>query len=346
MATRVVQAETDHAVVPAGRREITTAEQPESNVLAELTVKEVVARHAKIQAVINDVLNEGVDYGIVPGTSRIVDGKETAKPTLFKSGAEKLATTFLFDAEFDNTLTYDGDHLTVTSYCTLYHIPTGRRVGSGSAICSTRESKYAYRFSSLKCPNCHKETLIHTKKDPVNWWCNSYRGGCSENFKADDGRITNQERGQVANDKLPDQYNTIIKMAEKRAKVGAIIGATGASEFVTQDLEDLADNGVIVDAGTTQTKPADDAGEKKSDTKKEKKTSTKAASDGDQPKAGLTDEQVAEFKKTCEELDFDPEEVLGSYQAHDKTIKEIKDLSQGMFAHFQKAAETRRQGNQ
>lgn len=37
-----------------------------------------------------------------------------------------------------------------------------------------------------------------------------------------------------------DVVNTLQKMAQKRAFVGAIIAATGASDFFTQDLEDLA----------------------------------------------------------------------------------------------------------
>lgn len=37
----------------------------------------------------------------------------------------------------------------------------------------------------------------------------------------------------------PDLLNTLQKMAQKRAYVGAIIIATGASDFFTQDLEDV-----------------------------------------------------------------------------------------------------------
>ncbi len=36
-----------------------------------------------------------------------------------------------------------------------------------------------------------------------------------------------------------DQINTIQKMAQKRSLVGAVLIATGATEFFTQDLEDL-----------------------------------------------------------------------------------------------------------
>lgn len=36
-----------------------------------------------------------------------------------------------------------------------------------------------------------------------------------------------------------DQLNTLMKMAQKRALVGAVIVATGASDFFTQDIEDM-----------------------------------------------------------------------------------------------------------
>lgn len=42
------------------------------------------------------------------------------------------------------------------------------------------------------------------------------------------------------NPNLPDVYNTILKMAQKRAKVAAVLNGTAASDVFTQDLEDMA----------------------------------------------------------------------------------------------------------
>ncbi len=359
MSNRVVTPEPekdDRALATRNAAQISTLAAPESNELATISIAEMKGRFRKIQEAINDVLKDGVDYGIVPGTSRKdAQGNEIAKPSLYKAGAEKLATLFLFDAEFDNNLTYDGDHLTVTSYCTLVHIPTGRRVGSGSAICSTRESKYAYRLAGLKCPSCGKETLGHTKRSPTDWWCNSYKGGCSANFPGDDPKITGQERGQIANDKLPDQYNTVIKMAEKRAKVGAIIGATGASEFVTQDLEDLADNGVITGTDTgSGASEAKKGGTDPSDTKKGPETKAKggrkgtsgAASNGKStmPSDLITEDDVNDMKLTCEILETDSEELLDFYRSANAEakarIKSFSDFTPAELAHFHKSSES------
>jgi hydroxymethylpyrimidine/phosphomethylpyrimidine kinase len=50
--------------------------------------------------------------------------------------------------------------------------------------------------------------------------------------------IANQKTGLIPNSEIFDQINTIQKMAQKRSLVGAVLIATGASKFFTQDLED------------------------------------------------------------------------------------------------------------
>jgi hypothetical protein len=50
---------------------------------------------------------------------------------------------------------------------------------------------------------------------------------------------------RIANPNVVSMKNTIMKMAQKRAFVGAILVATGASEFYTQDIEDMEMNGKV-----------------------------------------------------------------------------------------------------
>lgn len=52
-----------------------------------------------------------------------------------------------------------------------------------------------------------------------------------------EGTCTNMERKFKSRD-AADMMNTIMKMSQKRAYVGAVIQATSASEFFTQDIED------------------------------------------------------------------------------------------------------------
>jgi len=166
-----------------------TIRQP-GNEPMELSINEIKAQIQKIQEVMRQVMQNGEHFGVIPGTN---------KPTLLKAGAEKLCLTFRLDPQYDSTERCDGDHLTVKSKCSLFHIVTGRRIGSGEGSCSTKESKYAYR------------------RTPT---------------------------GKITNDNLADQWNTVLKMANKRALVAAVLNATAASDIFTQeDLEGMADSG-------------------------------------------------------------------------------------------------------
>lgn len=198
----------------------------------ELTVEEVLAQADKIKQAMHKAMEQDVHFGTIAGTP---------KPTLFKAGAEKLCLLFRFDPQYLSTETYVGEHLTVKSVCTLWHIPTGQRFGSGEGSCSTREAKYAWRFSKRVCPSCAAEA-IGKSKFGVGWYCNKKAGGCGASFKPEsDGAKaigTQQEVGKVPNPDLADQYNTVLKMANKRALVAAVLNCTAASDVFTQDLED------------------------------------------------------------------------------------------------------------
>jgi hypothetical protein len=147
----------------------------------ERSPADLIAQVRKINETMRAVMRSGEHYGVIPGTN---------KPTLLKPGAEKLLLLFRLAPDYESVDHYDGDHLTVKSKCTLYHIPTGSKLGSGEGSCSTKESKYALRFGK-------------------------------------------------PNDKLPDQYNTVLKMSNKRALVAAVLNTTAASDIFTQDIEDM-----------------------------------------------------------------------------------------------------------
>jgi hypothetical protein len=102
----------------------------------ELTVTELLAQAEKIKQAMTRAMEEGVHFGTIPGTP---------KPTLLKAGAEKLCLLFRMDPEYESHETIDGEHLTVKSKCTLWHVPSGQRLGSGEGLATTREKKYAWR---------------------------------------------------------------------------------------------------------------------------------------------------------------------------------------------------------
>ena len=198
--------------------------------IPERSVEELIAQVKKIQEVQQAVMKEGEHYGVIPGTN---------KPTLLKPGAEKLAFVFRLDPQYDSVDHYDGAHLTVKSKCTLWHIGSGLRMGSGEGSCSTKETKYAFRHAARKCPTCGKEAIIKGKEEyGGGWLCFKKKDGCGAKFKDGDGKIETQEAGQVANENLADVYNTVLKMSNKRALVAAVLNVTAASDIFTQDLED------------------------------------------------------------------------------------------------------------
>ena len=174
-------------------------------------------------------MRQDVDYGLVPGTD---------KPGLFKPGAEKLAILFKLDVQPRNEPIWGpGEHLTVISRATVYHAPTGTRLGYGEGICSSREHSRAYRKRERTCPQCETAAVIKGKAEfGGGWLCWRKRDGCGAKFADGDERIEGQEVGEIENPDLPDTWNAVTKMAKKRAYADAVLSVTGASAIFTQDL--------------------------------------------------------------------------------------------------------------
>jgi hypothetical protein len=171
----------------------------------ERSIEELLAQANKIKQAMEQAMEVDQHYGIIPGAR---------KPSLWKPGAEKLCLLFRLDPQYHSEPVVPdaggGGHLTVKSVCTLWHIPTGQRFGSGEASCSTRESKYAYRQASRKCPTCGKEAIIKGKAEwGGGWLCFKKKDGCGAKFKDGDAAIEGQETGRVANEDLADSYNCV-----------------------------------------------------------------------------------------------------------------------------------------
>src|SRR3990167_1271451 len=81
----------------------------------------------------------GVHYGTIPGTP---------KPTLYKAGAEVLASTFRIAVSYqtEDLSTDDAIRYRVTAIGT--HQTSGIIMGSGMGECSSSESKYKWRKAS------------------------------------------------------------------------------------------------------------------------------------------------------------------------------------------------------
>lgn len=203
-----------------------------------LNVQAVAERRQCIVDLMQTCMQEGVDYGVIPGC---------AKPTLYQPGAQKLINLFQIDPELETMpdSVLQADFILHSYKCTLYSIASGKRIASGAGSCNSREEKYGKRTAKRTCPECGKQTIIKGRKEyGGGWLCWAKAGksdGCGAKFRDGDPVIEGQPEGKIDNENIWEQENTIRKMAMKRSLVSAVLNATGASDIFTQDVEDMAE---------------------------------------------------------------------------------------------------------
>lgn len=198
-----------------------------------MTIDHAIRRRAEMMKFTTDVLREGMDFGVIPGTGQ--------KPTLLKPGAEKLCSFFGLQVDLsvaDKMEDWTAGIFYYRYRCTILRDGVPLAVAEGS--CNSKEKKYRYRKSDRTCPTCQKATIFKSKNPRDGYYCWSKKGGCGATFKNGDRAIEDQPIGDVENTEPFDLINTIQKMAQKRAHVAATLIAVNASEFFTQDMEDYA----------------------------------------------------------------------------------------------------------
>lgn len=210
-----------------------------------------------------EILKSGLDYGIIPSVS---------KPSLFKAGAEKLRFVYGLTTEMSKTsetIDYDKKIYDVSYKCTV-KTKDGQILAECEGNVNSFEPKYAYSWisedqlpegvdkSTLKKQGSviqefqfalqKMETTGKYGKPQAYWdkWVEAKKAGkCVQiTKKTSTGKeMTAYEISsfnyRIANPDVLGLKNTMMKMAQKRAFVGAILMATGASEFYTQDVEDM-----------------------------------------------------------------------------------------------------------
>lgn len=219
------------------------------------------------------ILKKDLDYGIIPGTP---------KPTLLKAGAEKLRFAYGLGVEFetiDKVIDFDRPFVDYTYKCTIKS-KSGQTLSQCEGNCNSLEAKFGFLWKPInELPEGTDITRLPTKtsgkklvefefsinkaettgqygKPQEYWekWQEAIKSGKAH-------RTTKTSRGgkvmeawemddtvtlyRIMNPDVVGMKNTIMKMAQKRAFVGAILLATGASEFFTQDIEDMEINGAI-----------------------------------------------------------------------------------------------------
>jgi len=224
-------------------KEIVARETTEMN--APLTALAIRAQVQLIQEVMAGVMQgpskenpNGVHYGLIPGCGD--------KPTLLKPGAEKLFLTFrlrpIINPNSDVIITeLPNGHRDYRVHCHILNMG-GTEMATGVGSASTMETKHRYRGGEKKSTG---------KPVPKEYWNLNKEGKIKEALTLiggsgfGPGKIDGQwmicEKGEkMENPDIADQYNTVLKMACKRAKVDGCLSATACSDIFTQDIEDFS----------------------------------------------------------------------------------------------------------
>ena len=208
-----------------------------SRYMPVMTPAQAIMRRDAIAQLKQLVLVEGVDYGVIPGTD---------KPTLYKPGAEKICAFFGYVPSIEVVAEIEdwaGERFGEPLFYYRYRVTLlkdSAAVGQGEGSCNSWETKYRYRNANRKCPACGKECIIKGKDEYGGGWvCFGKKGGCGAKYPDGSQQIEGQAVGRVANPDFADVINTIQKMGQKRAYIAATLSATGASQWFTQDVEDM-----------------------------------------------------------------------------------------------------------
>lgn len=196
-------------------------------------VSEIIDQVNLIQNVMKSVMRDNEHYGVIPGTGK--------KPSLLKSGAEKLTMTFRMAPRYEITINDMGrGHREYEVVCHLDSLVTGKFLGSGVGNCSTMETKYRYRTGPTESTGKPVPKEYWNLRDKAPDKAKALLGGPGFVTKKFDGKWEIAQQGErVEHDNPADYYNTVKKMGKKRAFVDAVLTVTAASDIFTQDVEDL-----------------------------------------------------------------------------------------------------------
>jgi hypothetical protein len=154
---------------------------------------------------------EGTDFGTIPGIK---------EKCLFKPGAERLATLFNYSISIEcveRHADYDKGFFAFTYKATIKDC-VGRSLSECEGNCNSKEKKYAQRTVGEKyATEAQKAKGVKQKSEKGNWL-----------------------EYVVPNEDIYSQVNTLMKMSQKRAVVGAVILACNASSFF-KNAENLAE---------------------------------------------------------------------------------------------------------
>lgn len=158
-----------------------------------------------LAAIVERRFKEGHHFMHIPGMPK------EQRPHLCDPGISLIAAGYHLRPEYKvlESITDDEGNYSVALECSYIHIPTETKVTAGLGTATTKEVKYAYRWVRLpEVPaGIDRDTLpVRERRDGVKVY-----------------RVDNPDIG--------DLYNTIWKMAAKRAEGDAVLKLPGCSEL-------------------------------------------------------------------------------------------------------------------
>lgn len=193
---------------------------PQATTAGELEVRlgDLKQQRDVLRRFFGDVMVKDQDYGVIPGTQ---------KPTLLKPGAEALAEFYGY-APIIRDIRETIDEATGFYRCVVILALVSKRngvtVAEGLGEANTKEGRYRSRWlTESKLPEGVDPRALKSEERPSRYG---------------DGVYTVY---LVENDDPYTLWNTILKMAKKRALIDATLSATRSSGLFSQDLDDLDD---------------------------------------------------------------------------------------------------------
>ena len=270
-------------VVPVPRQ--TPLSTKDSIFLPAMTMEVALARRAAIVEFTRRIMVKDQDFGEIPGASKPTLLKPGAEKLCNFFGLEPEFTPIVEDLDWTGTQ-HSGEVFCYARYrCRL--LREGRVVGVGEGSCNSWEAKYRYRWVAEDQVPEHLDRMNLPQRGarrtlyefdfamergettgpyakPAEHW-QLFREAIAAGTARPVEKLTRRGMSaaweidvdttlyRIPNPDVADVVNTIQKMAQKRALVAATLIATSASEFFTQDVEDLEPCGRETDAGSHRT---------------------------------------------------------------------------------------------
>jgi hypothetical protein len=189
-------------------------------------VEELIQQRSELVTLLPKVLTEGVDYGVIPGTGE--------KKALLKPGAERVCIIFGCHPTYE-IIDKEIEHDRVVEY----------RSGWVTAEEPSRDEKERLKKARRgRNKKIDGEWVWQERGDGTSTSLGLYRYVFRCVIVRQDGLVVADGVGSCSTleskyiDRPRDLENTVLKMAQKRALVAAVLNGFGLSDRFTQDVED------------------------------------------------------------------------------------------------------------